>query len=252
MKLALVTGGLRRLGGAIAARLAREGWALALHSHKAGEPDADLAITLAASGTIWRNFAAELADAAAVTTLLPAVSAHFGRVPDLLVNSASRFAQDDWTSITPGSIALHQAINLAAPVLLTTTLAKMQAADADACVINILDQRIKQPNGDQLSYLLSKQALAGATETLARALAPRIRVNAVAPGLTIPTEDYLPVQMARLEAAMPLQRLPEPDDIADAVLFLANARATTGQTIFVDGGASLKSFDRDFAFLERD
>jgi NAD(P)-dependent dehydrogenase (short-subunit alcohol dehydrogenase family) len=132
---------------------------------------------------------------------------------------------------------------------MTTALARALGPDQSACVINVLDQRIRQPNSDQISYTLSKQALAAATETLARALAPKIRVNAVAPGLTLPTEDYRPAQMAALEALMPLKRLPEADDIADAVLWLARAEATTGQTIFVDGGASLKSFERDFVFL---
>jgi pteridine reductase len=117
-------------------------------------------------------------------------------------------------------------------------------------VVNIVDQRIKQPNGDQLSYTMSKQALAAATETLARVLAPQVRVNAVAPGLTLPTADYRPAQMVVLEDAMPLKRLPEPDDVADAVLWLAQARATTGQTLFVDGGAAMKSFERDFMYLD--
>jgi pteridine reductase len=252
MKLAIITGGLRRIGAVIAARLAGEGWALALHCHSHGGPDADLALALAANGTIWRAFPAELGDGDAVSALIPAVAAHFGRVPDMLINSASRFVHDDWANVSAQSLASHNAVNLAAPVLLASALARALPEGQVACVINILDQRIRQPNGDHLSYLLSKQALAAATETLARALAPRIRVNAVAPGLTIPTPDYLPAQMVRLAAAMPLGLLPDPEDVADAVLFLAGARATTGQTIFVDGGANLKSFERDFEFLERD
>jgi pteridine reductase len=252
MKLALVTGGFRRLGGAIAARLAQEGWALALHCHRDSEPDADLALALAANGTVWKGFQAELADGAAVEALIPAIVTHFGRAPDLLVNSASRFVHDDWQSITPESLATHNAVNLAAPVLLAAGLSRALSEGSNAAIVNIVDQRVRQPNGDHLSYLLSKQGLSEATLTLARALAPRIRVNAVAPGLTIPTDDYLPAQMVRLAAAMPLGILPEPEDIADAVLWLAEARATTGQTIFVDGGANLKSFDRDFEFLERE
>lgn len=252
MKLALVTGGFRRVGGVIAARLAEQGWTLALHSHREGIPDPALALALSTHGSVWQGFAAELADGAAVEALIPAVMAHFGRVPDLLVNSASRFVHDDWQTVTAEHLAVHHAVNTAAPVLLATALARALPETGTAAVVNILDQRIRQPNGDQLSYTLSKQALAGATETLARALAPRIRVNAVAPGLTIPTDDYLPAQMVRLAAAMPLGLLPEPDDVADAVLWLAEARATTGQTIFVDGGANLKSFARDFEFLERE
>jgi pteridine reductase len=252
MKLALVTGGLRRLGAVIAARLAGEGWALALHCHKDGAPDAALALALTANGTAWQSFPAELGEGDAVSQLLPQVSAHFGQAPELLVNCASMFEWDNPENVTSASITAHMAVNLTAPVLLATALARETGATAQACVINILDQRIRQPNADQLSYTLSKQALAGATETLARALAPHVRINAVAPGLTIPTDDFLPAQMVRLEAAMPLGLLPDPEDVADAVLYLASARATTGQTIFVDGGANLKSFERDFQFLERD
>ena len=139
-----------------------------------------------------------------------------------------------------------------ASTALCTALARHLGEGETAVVVNILDQRIRHPAGDQLSYTISKLALAGATEALARALAPKVRVNAVAPGLVIPTEDYLPSQMEALRQAMPLQRLPEPDDIADAVLWLAGADVVTGQTIFVDGGASLKGFERDFVFLGRE
>ena len=233
----------------IAARLAEEGWTLALHSRAPTEPDSALAAILAHHGTRWDRFEADLADGTAVSQLIPRIGQNFGSGPTLLVNSASRFEWDNAASVTPESLAAHMAVNLSAPVLLAGALAQHLPADEDGAVVNILDQRIRQPNGDQLSYTLSKQALSGATETLARALAPRVRVNAVAPGLTIPTDDYRPAQMVALEKAMPLKRLPEPDDVADAVLWLANAQATTGQTIFVDCGASMKSFDRDFMFL---
>ena len=249
MKLALITAGYHRLGGAIAARLAAAGWTLALHSRKPREPEAELAAVLRQHGTTWHGFEADLSDDAAVMQLIPAIVAHYGRAPDLLVNNASLFEWDNPASVTPQAIAAHMKVNLAAPVLLTASLAQLVEADQQAAVVNILDQRIKQPNADQLSYTLSKQALAGATETLARALAPRVRVNAVAPGLTLPTDDYAPGQMERLAEAMPLGRLSTPADVADAVFWLANATSTTGQTIFVDGGASLKSFDRDFVFM---
>lgn len=249
MKLALVTGGYKRVGGAIAARLAGDGWTLALHSRGPTEPDPNLVMALHANATDWRGFVADLGDEAAVATLLPTVIAHFGAVPQLIVNNASRFVYDDAGSMTAESLAEHHAVNVFAPVMLAAALARSLDPGETACVINILDQRVRQPVGDQLSYTLSKQALWMATETLARALAPSVRVNGVAPGLTLPTEDYLPAQMAALEQAMPLGLLPDPEDIADAVLWLASARATTGQTIFVDGGANLKSFERDFVFI---
>jgi pteridine reductase len=250
MKLALVTAGYHRLGGVIASRLAEEGWALALHSRTMTAPDPALAALMALHKTDWAGFEADLADGDAVMHLMSRIVAHFGKAPDLLVNNASLFEWDDANSVTASGLARHMAINLTAPVLLATSLRTQLAVGQDAAVVNIVDQRIKQPNGDQLSYTMSKQALAAATETLARVLAPQVRVNAVAPGLTLPTADYRPAQMVVLEDAMPLKRLPEPDDVADAVLWLAQARATTGQTLFVDGGAAMKSFERDFMYLD--
>jgi pteridine reductase len=251
LKLALVTAGFHRLGAVIAARLAEAGWSLALHSRKVTEPDQALAAMLALQNTDWRGFQGDLSDGAAPQIVLDAVIRHFGRAPDLIVNNASLFEWDDPTSASAATLAAHMAVNLTAPVLLTTALAAALSGDERSCVVNILDQRIRQPGGDQLSYTLSKQALSVATETLARALAPKVRVNGVAPGLVIPTQEYRPSQMSALEAMMPLKLLPEPDDVADAVLWLAGASATTGQTVFVDGGASFQTFARDFVFLGR-
>lgn len=252
MKLALVTAGFHRLGAAIAARLAEDGWTLALHGRKVESPDAALAAVLTRTGMDWGGFVADLKDDAAVEALLPAVIEQFGCAPSLIVNNASQFEWDDPATATQAALEEHFSVNTAAPVALCTALARHLGEGETAVVVNILDQRIRHPAGDQLSYTISKLALAGATEALARALAPRVRVNAVAPGLGIPTEDYLPSQMEALRQAMPLQRLPEPEDIADAVLWLAGAEVVTGQTIFVDGGASLKGFDRDFVFLGRE
>lgn len=249
--LALVTGSYRRLGAHIAARLGETGYALALHASSQGEPDADLLARLAAAGAPYQCFAAELSDPEVVARLVPRVAAHFGQPVTLLVNNASCFRAED--AAVPGMDALlrHFAVNAAAPFALAAAVAA-QVPPEGACVINMLDERIVQPPADQLAYTISKQALAEVTRTLAYALKPGVRVNGVAPGLTMPTADYTPEQVARLARLMPLARLPEPDDIADAVLFLAGARATTGQVLFVDGGANLRRFERDFVHLARD
>jgi pteridine reductase len=246
VKLALVTGGHRRLGAVISARLAADGWALAIHGAHDAQPDAVLATIFAQHATDWHGFVADLADAAAVDALVPAVSAHFGKAPDLLVNNASRFVDDTAATATAAELATHHAVNMAAPIALALALHRTGNRGA---IVNIVDQRVRNPVPDQFSYGLSKSALAAATRTLAVSLAPRLRVNAVAPGLTLPTRDYDDALMVRIVSAMPLGRLPSPSDIADAVAFLASAESTTGQTLFVDGGASLKSFDRDFVFL---
>lgn len=251
-RLALVTGGFRRVGAAIAAQLAAEGYALALHGMHNLTPDPHLLTVLATHHTDWAGFAADLAKADDVAHLLPAICKHFGRRPDLIINNASLFSDDTVSDVTAGSIAAHHAVNVAAPVLLATQLSEQLGADERACVINILDQRIAQPHGDQLSYTLSKQALFGATQTLARALAPKVRVNAVAPGLTLATPDYTPEQIERLTNMMPLELLPQPTEVADAVLWLAKAPTVTGQTLFVDGGAHMVSYTRDFVHLGQD
>lgn len=250
MKLALVTGGCRRLGAAIAAKLAGAGWSLALHARSDATPDPALAEVLAARQTRWSGFAADLADPDAVAALVPAVTAHFGVAPTLLVNNASLFGQDDWRSMDAAAMATHYAVNTIAPALFARALVAAQSGTATpVAIVNLLDQRIRHPHGEQFSYTASKLALAGVTEALARAMAPTARVNAVAPGLTLPTGDYDAEQLARLADAMPLKRLPTPADVAAAVLFLAESPAVTGQTLFVDGGAQLVSFDRDFVNL---
>ena len=244
--LALVTGGCRRLGAAIAARLARAGYALALHGHHDATPEPALAEALAANE--WRGFVADFMDPAAATVLSAAVGEAFGRAPDLLVNSASVFGQDRLESVTAADLAQHHAVNCAAAALLTQAFAQA-AREGPGAIVNILDQRICHPHGDQLAYTLSKLSLAGLTEIAARELAPAIRVNAVAPGLTLATEDYGDEQIARLAAAMPLRRLPAPAEIAEAVLFLATTPGVTGQTLFVDGGAHHVAYRRDFMHL---
>jgi len=251
--LALITGGHRRLGARIAMRLARESYALAIHGRHDADPHRYLAECLAETGAPCAGFVADFLKPGEAENLLPQVIDRFGRVPDLLINGASIFGQDDLTSVTADDLAQHHAVNAAAPVLLTKAFAAAEREGGhDACVINLLDQRLAQPHGDQLAYTLSKAALAGFTQIAARTLAPAIRVNAVAPGLTLATYDYSPPQMARLMDMMPLKRLPEPDDVAEAVLYLARAKSVTGQTLFVDGGAHMRSYERDFVHLAED
>lgn len=251
-KLALVTGGLHRVGAAISARLAREGYALAIHKRSPGDADAVLADALAETGAISHRFAADLSDPAAVDALIPAVIEKFGRAPDLLVNNAALFAEGEWTDLSTAALAEMMQVNLSAPVMLATALVAASGADKRPAIVNIVDQRVVHPVPDQIAYSLSKSALWQATATLAVAFGARARVNAVAPGLTMATDDYSAAQVDRLAGRMPLGALPSPGQIADAVVYLARAEAVTGQTIFVDGGAHLAPMGRDFVALERD
>jgi pteridine reductase len=248
-RLALVTGGTRRIGAAIAIRLAAADCDLALHAHRDAPLDPGLRDALRSARV--ELFAADLADAAEVDALIPAVAARFGRSPDVLVNSASRFGEDGWNDASNASFLDHYAVNAVAPARLIQALAAGLAPGVAGVAINVLDQRVAMPPIDQAAYTASKLALAGMTLAMARAFAPALRVCGVAPGLTLPTPDYEPEQLERLAARMPLARLPRPEEVADAVAFLVRAGAVTGQTLFVDAGAHLCAFERDFAYLER-
>lgn len=250
-RLALVTGGHRRLGGIIAAALARAGHSLAIHGSHDTRLDSHLALTFEEEATEWEGFVVDFADPEGAEELVGMVAARFGRPPDILVNSAAIFGQDRLDSVTADDLMRHYAVNCAAPAMLTKAFATVPAGVGDRCIVNILDQRIDHPHGDQFAYTLSKLALAGLTRTSAQSLAPAVRVNAVAPGLTIATPDYDGAQMERLTAMMPLQRLPQAEQIAQAVLYLTQATATTGQTLYIDGGAHLRSYDRDFMHMAR-
>ena len=250
-RLALITGGHRRLGGVIAAGFARAGYSLAIHGSHDTRLDSALALTLDENGTEWDGFTADFSDPESAEELVAKVAERFGRPPDILVNSAAIFGQDRLDNVSADDLMQHYAVNCAAPALLTKSFATIPAGVADRCIINILDQRIDHPHADQLAYTLSKSALAGLTRLSAASLAPHIRVNAVAPGLTIATPDYDEAQMERLQSAMPLGRLPLAEQIAEAVLYLAQASAVTGQTLYVDGGAHMRSYDRDFMHMGR-
>lgn len=245
----MLTGGHRRLGAAIAGALARRGYALALHGSRDAEPEPDLARLIDDRGVDHALFTRDFTDPAGAGDLVAAVTARFGRAPDLLVNNASLFEEDGIGTVTAEALMTHYAVNCAAPALLIQAFAAAAREPETRAIVNILDQRIVRPHPDQLGYTLSKCALAALTTIAARAL-PGISVNAVAPGLTLATPDYGAAQMAGIAARMPLARLSTPGDIAQAVAFLAGARGITGQTIFVDGGAHLVQFDRDFVYLD--
>jgi NAD(P)-dependent dehydrogenase (short-subunit alcohol dehydrogenase family) len=248
--VALVTGGWRRIGAAIARRLAAAGWDLALHAHREATFDPALTAELAGLGARCHGLAADLGEPAAPERLIAEAHEAFGRAPSLLVNNASLFSEGDWQALSGEALDRHFRVNLYAPVLLTRAFAEALGEEAGS-VVMILDQRVRNPVPDQLAYSLSKQALHAAVRTLARSLAPRIRVNGVAPGLTLPTDDYDEAQWQRLRALMPLHQLTSPEQIADAVAWLAQAEAVTGQTVFVDAGANLEAYARDFVYLAK-
>ena len=246
----LVTGAARRLGRHLALHLARQGHDLAVHHRQPGEADAlSLAAELAQLGARAVLLPADLSDEAAVEALVPAAVAQLGRL-DAVVNSASLFSEDRIESFRADTLARHLGPNTAAPLLLARALHRhCEAAGHAGCVVNVLDQKLWNPNPDHLSYTLSKAALQAATPLLAMALAPRVRVCAVALGLTLPSG---PMSEAEFEAAhrlTPLGRASTPDDFAAAVAYLLGAPGVTGSTLLVDGGQHLAAQPRDVYYL---
>jgi NAD(P)-dependent dehydrogenase (short-subunit alcohol dehydrogenase family) len=190
---------------------------------------------------------ADLADHDAVRGLVPAASA-FGPLT-LLVNNASVFEPDAITTLDRQAFDLVFAINLAAPLFLAQAFATQAPAGTDASIVNIVDQRVLKPTPQFFSYALSKSALNDATVMLAQGLAPNVRVNAVAPGPTLPSPRQSEQDFAAQAATVPLGRGPGPEDIAGAVLYLAQAASVSGVTIAVDGGQHLawRTADSDLA-----
>jgi NAD(P)-dependent dehydrogenase (short-subunit alcohol dehydrogenase family) len=237
-RVALVTGGAKRIGRAICLRLAREGYAVAIHCHRSRDQAADLEAAIAGAGGRAAILDADLADAKASGRLVADAAAALGPLT-LLVNNASVFEADEVQSLTAELWDRHFSINLRAAVFLSSDFARQVPETGEGAVVNIIDQRVWKLNPQFFSYTLSKAALFTATRTMAQALAPRIRVNAVGPGPTLTSPRQNEDDFARQAKALLLGHGPTPEDIADAVAFLAKARSVTGQMLAVDGGQHL-------------
>ncbi len=217
---ALVTGGARRIGRAIVERLAREGYAVAIHCRRSSNAAEDLALRIGSEGGRAAVVQADLADAEAVGALVESAARALGPVT-LLVNNASEFEPDEVETLALERWDRHFAVNLRAPAFLARDFARQLPADREGCIVNIVDQRVWKPTPQFFSYTLTKAALFAATRTMAQALAPRIRVNAVGPGPTLSNERQTDEDFARQSRAVLLGHGGAPDEIADAVVYLA-------------------------------
>jgi hypothetical protein len=248
----LITGAAQRIGRVIALDLAAHGWDIALHCHRSQAAADATAADCAALGPQAEVFSADLADDAALEALVPAVLLRLGRL-DAVVNNASLFEYDDVAGFTTGALLRHARTNTAAPVVLARALhehlLQRGAGPRSGCVVNLLDQKLANPNPDHFSYTLSKAALAEATVMLAQALAPVLRVCGVSPGVTLLSGPMDDGEFAAAHRMTPLQRSSTPDDIAGAVRFLLDAPAITGTNLLVDGGQHLLGQPRDVLFL---
>jgi len=247
-KAALVTGGARRIGRAIALGLAQDGWDVAVLYRSSQAQALETVAQIRALGRRAQALAFDLDAAGPMEPLLDDCEAAVGPLR-CVVNNASIFEADSAQSFALAGFEAHMRTNVAAPLLLARALHARLPADAQGVVINLLDQKLWNPNPDFLSYTLSKSALEAATGLLARALAPQLRVVGVAPGLTLPAQGQSPSGFAAAHRATPLGRSSTPEDVARAVVFLAGAPAITGTTLLVDGGQHLLPTERDIMFL---
>ncbi|WUR12874.1 SDR family oxidoreductase [[Empedobacter] haloabium] len=246
--VALVTGAGRRIGRAIALGMAQAGWDVAVHYRASRAEAEDVVARIQALGRRAVALHADLASEAAVKELLPAAVAALGRV-SCVVNNASLFDYDSAADFTLARLDAHMHANLGAPLLLAQSLHEHTPAGSQAVVVNLLDQKLYNLNPDFLSYTLSKAALHTATTMLAQALAPKLRVVGVAPGITLVSGDQSEEGFAKAHAQTPLGRSSAPEDVVAAVLYAATARAVTGTTLLVDGGQHLMPLPRDVMFL---
>ncbi len=249
-RVALVTGAGRRLGRAIALGLAQAGWDVAIHYRASEAAAREVAAQITAMGRRAALLPCELADEAATRQLLPRAIDALGAL-HCVVNSASLFEYDSADAFSPTLLEAHMRANVAAPLLLAQALHAATPAGQQAVVINLLDQKLYNLNPDFLSYTLSKAALHTATTMLAQQLAPRLRVVGIAPGLTMVSGDQTEAGFANAHQQTPLGRSSTPQDIVDAVLYAASARAVTGTTLLVDGGQHLMPLPRDVMFLAK-
>ena len=234
---ALVTGGGKRIGRAIALELARAGFDVVIHYRSSRDAAEAVAEEVRGLGHKATTVKADLAVEAQVRTLVADAASAIGGPLAVLVNNASVFEDDRIGSLGRDTWDAHIETNLRAPIVLAETFAG-QAPDGSA-IVNLLDQRVLKPDPRFISYALSRNGLWWATRTLAQALAPRIRVNGVGPGPTLPSVHQSAADFEAEARAVPLQRAGSPEAVASAVRWLVDADMVTGQMIAVDGGQHL-------------
>ncbi|WP_448204987.1 SDR family oxidoreductase [Azospirillum sp. sgz302134] len=237
-KAALVTGAGKRIGRAIALDLAARGWAVGVH-YLNSRADADSVVAeIAAMGGTAVALKADLERESEVQALVPAAVERLGALT-LLVNNASRFERDEVADVTRDSWDRHMEANLRAPFVLSQAFAAQLPPEAHGLIVNIIDQRVWNLTPHFVTYTLSKAGLWTLTQTLAMALAPRIRVNGIGPGPTLRNARQSEEEFAAQRDATPLQRGTSPEEICAALRFLIDAPAATGQMIALDGGEHL-------------
>jgi NAD(P)-dependent dehydrogenase (short-subunit alcohol dehydrogenase family) len=238
-RAALVTGGASRLGRAMALALAEAGFGVAVHCHDSVAAAEATAADIRAQGREAAVLPADLTDEAVARGLLAGATAALGPV-GVLVNNASVFERDEWHDATRASWDRHIEPNLRAPFVLMQAFAQALPAAAEGVVINMIDQRVWSLTPHFVSYTVSKAGLWALTQTMALALAPRIRVNAIGPGPALPSSRQTAAQFARQCGQLPLRRGTGPEEVARAALAILALPSLTGQMLALDGGQHLQ------------
>ncbi len=223
------------------------GFDLALHYNRSSSDARALAEALRAGGSRVELFQADFSEQRSLEALVPQVRERFGRI-DLLVNNASVFVYDDLATLSRESWDLHLTVNFTAPIFLIKAFASAMGAEGPGLVVNMLDQKVVNSNPDYFSYTGGKTGLAGMTRALALALAPRIRVCAIAPGMTLPSGKQSEADFERAAQSTPMGYTTSLEDIRRALRFIVEAPAFNGQTLTLDAGESLLARTRDVAY----
>ncbi len=250
----LVTGGAVRLGRKFCLAFARAGWDVICHYRQSVDEAQQTCAELRALGRQAHAVQADLGQPGAVARLFDEVLAAIGQAPDALVNNASLFEpdRDPQTQLTPELLAALLQVNLSAPLQLAGLLAQARGErgqDGDACAIHVLDQKVFNLNPDYFSYTVTKLALERAVALQAQALAPRVRVVGLAPGLMYQSGPQTPENFAAASQVNLLRRPIDPARVAQAAVFLAGNEAITGTTLSVDNGQQLVPLACDVMFL---
>ena len=238
MSVALVTGAPRRIGRVLALTAADAGYDVAIHARAIDADVESLIAKIVAKDRKASAVIGDLSEPAAPARLVAEAQRALGPLT-LLVNSASLFDDDRLETLTAAGFDAHTGANLRAPILLSQAFAAQVPADAHALIVNILDQRVWKPTPQYFSYAVSKAALWEATQMMAQALAPRIRVNGIGPGPILPSIHQTAETFAAEAAGVLMQRHASPQDIAHALRYLIDAGSVTGQMIAVDAGQHL-------------
>lgn len=236
MKTALVTGGAKRIGAAIVKDLAANGFNVAVHSASSNDAAESLCEIALQQGVKACSVSGDLTDAKSTRSVFANAASALGTI-DLLINNASIFLNDSAEEFDGQTWDNHFAIHLKAPAILSAEMVKQNLGDG--LIVNIIDQRVKRLNPNFFSYTLSKSALWTATQTMAQSFAPRVRVNAIGPGPTLPNERQLQEDFDKQVKGIPLQAAPALEDFGRTIRYLYDTPAITGQMIALDGGQHL-------------